>query len=581
MAKLVSKLRDSKTIKKVLYISLLFFVFTYIFAVPSFGGRPVFNYVVYALLAVLTMVTVAYMFLYSKFSFNKYLIVILLFPVFGFIGTAIYSHDFRGWLTMLLLAVSLVVLYYDFKLINKKDLIFNIIIAAIFAYSIYFIFHYRSEIIHFSSFGSEAFRLGDYFDNQNGVAMCCIIGVSFSIYQFLFVKGKRKWFYLIPSFSIFLVGLTTGSRTFLLATMLMAILFVFFRLIHHKLLFLFVFALLVLAFIVLINIPFMATLKERIIKMFATFFSETYTFDYSSVSRTIWFDYGFILGGKNMITGYGYAGFSIYSGVGTFTHSNFTEVFCDFGLIGLFIFYAPYVIILIELFKKKSHNINYMLPMVLIFAVLSFSSVFFYDKMYYIFMAACYFITFDDLFVFNNEEYQAKKHFKNTIFVIDENDCDDKTISDIKNKIKQLYPNANLRTIVISKKQVIELETNKVITKKKNYALRLLLLKKYALKNKIDTVVSFDEKQNLLSNSAFSNIVSVHFPIVCDNKTNSHKGNRYYLSSLHIDLFSPTKEDDENYKRLYVENVDDEKFVKAFDTIRKNRYIYENTFNWK
>ena len=391
----ISRIKNSKLIKLINYWTIVSFVFLYAFSVPSFGSRQKLNNLVFAILGLLIISVVFYLIFFGKFKFNRYLLVVPAFTIFAFFGTAIYSHEFRGWLTLILLCLSFFVLFYAFRSIENKFIILTSLVAGLFVFSLYFIIHYRNEILHFSSYGSEAFRLGDYFDNQNDVAAYCLFGFLVSFYLLLFMKKLIKLVFILPTTTIFLVGLTTGSRTFILASILIIIFVLYFRFQHHKIIYLAMVASIIASFFILINIPFMATIKERLIKMISTFFTDSYVVDTSSTSRTIWLDYGFVLGSKHMVFGLGYGGFAIYSGVGTFTHSNLVEVFCDFGLPGLLLFYSPFVVLPYLLIKEKNKYLKLCLPVFLLYLSVSFSMVFFYNKIYYFALAMLFYLTIE------------------------------------------------------------------------------------------------------------------------------------------------------------------------------------------
>lgn len=387
------KIKASKRIERITYYSVLSLILLYAFCVPSFGSRPGLSYSVYAVLGLLGVFTFLYLIFFKKVEFNRYLLFVPVFVGYALLGTLFFSHQFRGWLTLFLLSVSFFVLYYSFVVVEHKNHVLSAIIFGIFAFSLYYIFHYRSEIINFSTYGSEAFRLGDYFDNQNDVAACCLAGFSLSIYMLLFAKKLFKLVYILPVLSIFLVGLTTGSRTFLLASILIVLVFLYFRMKNHKLFYILSLIVIFGLFFGFINLPFMATLKERLLKMIETFFSSSNTIDTSAVSRSIWLDYGVFLGSKNILFGLGYGGFSIFSGVGTFTHSNIVEVFCDFGLLGALLFYSPYLVLICLQIKNKDRYLQLTLPLFVMYFAISFSMVFFYNKMYYVMIALLSFIS--------------------------------------------------------------------------------------------------------------------------------------------------------------------------------------------
>lgn len=383
----------------------------YAFSIPTFSGRSGLNYLLYGILGLLAASSLLYCYLYKRNVYPKTILFVPAFALYGFLGTAIFSHDFRGWLTMLLLALSFITMFLAFLTIQDTKIIFNLVIFSFFIFTCYYIIHYRNEILHFSSYGTEAFRLGTDFANENDVALFAIIALSFTFHELCFAKSYYKLVYIPPVLTALLVGLTTGSRTFIIASAIIILVILFFRFIKHKILYFLVITVLVVIFIILLSTPFMETMRTRLTKMFETFFGKTTNqIDYSSVSRSIWFDYGFTLGSKNIIIGYGYAGFSIYSGVGTFTHSNFTEVFCDFGIIGLFLFYAPYAIFVARCYKTKNRHLPFIIVLVVSFVVLSFSMVYFYNKFYYIVLSVCYFISYNKELMVKEDPYDSENN---------------------------------------------------------------------------------------------------------------------------------------------------------------------------
>ena len=275
-------------------------VFLFAFSVPSFGGRSTYNLVMYGFMGLLTAAVAVHLILFkNKLNFKKWQIYLIpAFVIFAFVGTAIYSHSFRNWLTLVFLAASFFVLLLAFKIIDDRNIVAVILSLAIFGFAVYFIFHYRKEILNFSNYGNEGFRLGTYFDNQNAIAGVCIVGLSASLYLFLFYKTKIKYFAIIPFLAISLVGVSTGSRTFVVALAVVILTMLFFKFRKHKLLYLMVVALLIVFAIILLNLPFAYTLKQRLERFFSTLFTDTNRVDTSAIERIVWVDYAFVLGNR-------------------------------------------------------------------------------------------------------------------------------------------------------------------------------------------------------------------------------------------------------------------------------------------
>lgn len=570
--KLISKIKTSIKIPCILRWLIVFFSFAYVFAIPSFGYRKNLIFIIYVILAVLFIALAINFIFYKKIFFKPYLICVPLFALYAFIGTAVYSKQFRGWLTLILLVVSFFILFYSFSIINNRELCLNILLGGIFVFCLYYIFHYRREIVSFSSYGNEAFRLGVYFGNQNDIASYCIIGVILSTYLFLFKKGSWKFIYIIPLISIFIVGFTTGSRSFVLSSLIAIILILFFRMYHHKLLFLIAMSVLIFSFFIFLNIPFMSTIKERLIKMIGTFFSDTTQVDTSTLSRSIWLDYAFALGSKNVITGYGYSGFSIFSGVGTYAHSNVAELFADFGLIGSLIFYSPYFISCYLMIKNKNIYIKLVLPSFLLFILISFSMVFFYNKLYYVFLAFLLFLTAEPKYQYCKDKYFSfNKNISNILVVTDKYHYEKKEFSLFLSLLKKYFRDGTFHVLVFSLHEDL---LNISCCHNKHSLKKLLMLNKTIKKQKPGTVVAYGQNNVFLVEhaSCFRNFVKLF--VLTETQKSSYLYSRCYDKRKFLTTVSS------GHKNAVYTKLNDSIFDKI-DILFENFATYENTFNWK
>lgn len=393
MKKIIGNLRNNVVFKRILYFTMIIFLFLYVFSIPSFSGRPVWFILSYILMGALSASVVLYTFLYTKFEFNRRLILPGFFAIFAFVGTVIYSHEFRIWLTVLLMFVTLVVFYYSFVAINNKRLIFKIFVYAFLAFGLYFAFIYRSQIIHLQLTSS---RLGNYFDNVNTVGFYFAIAFSFSLYLALFYKNKREWLYYLPALLFFALGFFTGSRAFLFVAAIGAIVAMYNKFKKHKFIFFICLGALIGLFFIIINIPALAFLKDQFDRTLYTLFGiGNFKVDGSTVQRTIWPGYAFYLGGRSLVFGYGCGGFAIYSGIGTYSHNNFAEIMCNFGMVGFIVFNLCYIIPLIRSIKSKSEEIVMVPILFFVFFSRSFFGVIYYSKEAYLVLALLYYLTKD------------------------------------------------------------------------------------------------------------------------------------------------------------------------------------------
>lgn len=437
MPKLKSKIQGSDKIKKISYYAILIIFCGYIFSIPSFGSRTPANYIMYGLFALLAFTAIFYSVFYKKIKISIYSLVILAFVMFAFIGTAIYSHSFRSWFSLVLLLGSFFVFYFVFKIVGDKHLVVLLAIIGLFVFSIYFILYYRKELLNFSNYLSDGFRLGSYFDNQNGVSAYSVIGVALSLYFILFSKNKFKYIILIPLLSIFIVGISTGSRTFIVAIIAISILMLYFKFNKTKLLYLLVLIILVVVFIVLLNTPLLSTLKFRLIRAIETFFGNSSRIDTSSVSRVTWLDYGFYLGNKHLLTGLGVDGFMTFSGINSYTHSNYSEVWCDFGIIGFVLFYLPLIMVFVRCIRTKNKNISFVAPFVLYYLLVSFSNVFYYNKLYYFVLSFMFYLSYEEDAIYRCKVPDVSKQVKKIVFTCDgmESGGAEKVISVLSNTL--------------------------------------------------------------------------------------------------------------------------------------------------
>lgn len=393
--KLISNLKQSVKLKRILYYAILLFLFAYVFSVPSFGESSSFTrYIIFVSMFFLGASAFAYCFLYEDFHINKSSLLVPAFCIFALIGTIAYSHEYRSWFSLVLLSLSFFIFVYAFKAIKNKYTIIIVVAVAFFLFSLYFIVHYRKQILDFRSYTNSSFRLGDFFDNPNGVSAYAVVGVSTPLYLVLFWDKKIKYVFIIPMLTMLLVGLTTGSRTFLLIVFLMVVVFLFFKFKKHKFIYLGVIAGIVIIGIILLNLPFLSTLKDRLIQAIQSIFGTASKVDTSTLERTVMIDYGFYLGSKRLFFGYGVDGFSLISGIGTYAHSNFAEVLCDFGLIGFLIFYSPLVILLTKSLMTKKIDKSFVITFVIYYLIVSFFNVIYYKKIYYLILAFMFYLVF-------------------------------------------------------------------------------------------------------------------------------------------------------------------------------------------
>ena len=386
--RLISSLKNSDRAHKIINITLIACLALYIFSIPAFSARPKWNYVSYFLMALCAAMTVIEYVLYEKLFFDRRLLIFAVFILEALVGTAIFSHDFRHWLTIILVTLSLAIFYYAFSAIKDKRLIYQIIAFSFLAFGIYFAFVYRGRVLTFKLSGES---LGGYFDNVNTVGTYFSLGSILFLYLALFNKRKLEYLYLIPALGMLYLGIFTGSRHFLITTIVAAFFVVFLSIKKRKWIALLAFGVAIGLFFIIIQIPALADFRERINRAITTLFGiGNYKIDPSVVQRTLWPRYGFNLGSKELLFGYGVEGFSIYSGIGTYAHNNYAEVMCNFGIFGLVIFYSALLYPFFLAIRSKDKTKYIVIIIITFYLVKGFFGVYYSSKDAYMMLALCF-----------------------------------------------------------------------------------------------------------------------------------------------------------------------------------------------
>lgn len=387
-SKLITALRSSNRVHKVINVAFLVCLALYIFSIPAFSARAKWNYVSYFLMALCAAITMAEYALYEKLFFDRRLLIFVAFAAEALVGTIIFSHEFRHWLTIILVTLSLVIFYYAFNFVRDKRLIYQIIAFSLLAFGAYFAIVYYKRVLTFKISGDA---LGGYFDNVNAVGTYFSIGSVLFLYLALFNKKKLEYLYLIPALAMLYFGIFTGSRHFLITTFVAAFLVLFLSIKKRKWISLIVLGAAIGLFFIIIQMPSLADFRERINRAITTLFGiGNAKIDPSVVQRTLWPRYAFNLGSKQLLFGYGVEGFSIYSGIGTYAHNNYAEVLCNFGIVGLVIFYSAVLYPFFLAIKSKDKSKYIVIIIITFYLVKGFFGVYYYTKDAYMMLALCF-----------------------------------------------------------------------------------------------------------------------------------------------------------------------------------------------
>ena len=393
MKKLIERLQNNIILKRVLYVSICILCFLYIFSIPSFSGRVKLNLIPYLFMGLLVVATLIYSAVYAKRVPFKPFIIVFAFAVWCGVGTLVFSHNFRGWLTIILLTITSFTLFIAFVSINNNRLMTLIIAAALFSFCIYYIAFYSKTIFDINALKRGGFQLGLDFDNTNSIGFYMFLLYTISLFRLLNYKKRIDLIFIFSIVVALLCGILTGSRSFFINVLISTIAIVISRFKTKKWLAIVILASIFTLAIVIINLPFASFIKEKFLKMFSMILANGS--DTSATERILWQVYGIYLGSKNPFIGYGMNGYAIYSGVGTYTHGNFAEIFCDYGVIGILLFYGTLFILARKSFYGKNEMHFLVFTFCCVFFLDSVISLYYTDKSFYVILGMSFALVFD------------------------------------------------------------------------------------------------------------------------------------------------------------------------------------------
>jgi O-antigen ligase len=278
-------------------------------------------------------------------SFAVWLLV--LFFMYFFYGVVLtkYNHfDADYFFFMFVVTLVTRLLFIDIHYKTMMEIFIKVCAFASVAVSVYILVNEWSLII------SGGTRIGESGSgNVNTVAVYLGIMSIPIIYKVVF---ERKYNYLIPySLSIVLM-LLTGSKKALLFVVLGPVILLILknRLRLHKYI-LPTLTIIVLVFFMFNNEYLYNIIGFRVIDFLGTlgFNIEGAEYSNSTALRLMMYKLGYEAFKSKPIFGGGWFYFSSYSGLGTYSHSNYMELLVTYGIIGFLIYYSMFLTVLVRL----------------------------------------------------------------------------------------------------------------------------------------------------------------------------------------------------------------------------------------
>lgn len=363
-----------------LLCGVFFFELLFMTSVPLLSGMSRFHQIPLLLCGIQCAFMIVWICLRGRFFVDAPIVAILLFVIYDWLS-CLWGFPTSSAVTITLLSILCIISYIFLTVSRKIRLYFVVWGLALILFSIAFIVVYRNELIHLNFD-----RLGSYFNNENNIATFFAIGVLFSA----LLLTKKKWWALCP-FSLFsFLGLTTGSRSFLFATVIILItaiaLFFGKKRWYFSLLTIFVFAGIVFATLYL---PVFSGIRTRLAALIGAIFGGNS--DGSTSERGAMILEGLSLWLSSPFFGNGHEAFRNLSYFGTYSHNTLAEGLCNYGLIGTAIFLSP-SLYLFRVLRPKNKTNPFYAHLIILFLILLviewFSGVAFGEKNHYLILGA-------------------------------------------------------------------------------------------------------------------------------------------------------------------------------------------------
>ncbi len=286
----------------------------------------------------LSIITIVLFFLKKQYVLftNRFFWPFFVFFVCIFLSS-IVNGTFLGAISNLLyVMISMIVAFFVINNGSTKKVFFIVFVSCLAFSSVYLLFYCLDHFLKYDS------RLVSLFGNSNQLTYYFLFLELYSATNFFYFFSKKKfWTGLLLLLALFIAvvaGLLAGSKAFFVISFVSLIFFVFFYFGKDKL---FISAIITSAIIILtiflLSLPAFAYIRYKLF-VFLGFVANGYEHDYSSTERFDMFKTALYLFAQKPLLGWGAHGFSNNNIFWAYSHSNLSEILCNFGLIGFFSF---------------------------------------------------------------------------------------------------------------------------------------------------------------------------------------------------------------------------------------------------
>lgn len=342
-----------------------------------------------------------YLLIWRKIKSNAYILSIVLMWLYAFAmsivpntSTSMGSQIVYLILTCTILCIMVYWLVSDYVQLIPVIIVSYIIGALVLVLRIVIAYGGIAQVLVIASQSGEH-RIGGVVNNENAIGLFLAEGVLACL-LFLMNRPKRKIVkigLIVSIFILVVMALLTGSRK---AAVFMALGITFFLLLFFKkkpwwkkfLLIVFLIAAIIVALNLLKSMPAFSTIFTRFELLFEGLLQGDSSY-HTDEARANMMTVGLKAFWKKPIFGNG-TGYS-YRLFGTYSHNNYVELLMNYGLIGFLIYYVPYAILLIRLWKRVKQQDLYAMHFfvyILLQLALGIGWVNYYDRMTQLLTAA-------------------------------------------------------------------------------------------------------------------------------------------------------------------------------------------------
>lgn len=348
-------------------IYLFFFLFT--FSIPSFSAIWPYNYLTIGFFVSLMILILFWVIKYRSLRIDNFSILLIIFNTVIFLSNLL-NRNATFTTTYFTLSIVAFCLYQFCINSGRSKVLLCITYVSFLLFAVYFIFYYNVKL-----FDMSIERIGDDFDNLNTVGYYFLYAYALNL-SFLKIRKPKTYFFLVPLLIFLFLILRTGSRSAFLIAVVISIIWIFVSLGKKKIwLSVLITLTLTIVLVVIIRLPALASFKKRIDTFLNLFTGNGFT-DGSTNNRIDLVIESLTLFLKRPLLGWGNGVFQIYSSQRLFSHSNITQLLCDYGIVPPIIFEILLLYPLCKCIKLKS---NYKLN---VMNLLVLASIFFVQFFY-------------------------------------------------------------------------------------------------------------------------------------------------------------------------------------------------------